>query len=384
MSLINQMLKDLEQRGANTADAEMNIAANLNAVNTTHANLLKSRLPLLQIGGIIILIAASAHLWTQNILAQSRSDEIASVANVNPQTTAQVISANINNPASAHPTANADTSRPLFETELKFKPEATQAAVQKTQKNDILANLPPPGATGKPVEQAEIIGLAAPEKLPVLAHVDKASNKANIDNTPVGKQIRPDQQSGNFYRQALVYLQQGRVAEAQANLTLALEANASNHEARQTLAGLLLDNKRNDEARTILAAGLAIAPEQIDFRMALARLQVEAGDITGGLNTLEQGLSFAKNDADYQNFLATLLQRANRHEEAINHYTNALSLNSTSPSSLIGLGISLQAVGKLEQSQEAFMHAQSTARLSPELSIFVEQRIKQINQRLQN
>jgi MSHA biogenesis protein MshN len=118
--------------------------------------------------------------------------------------------------------------------------------------------------------------------------------------------------------------------------------------------------------------------------MALARLQVEAGDITDGLNTLEQGLSFAKNDADYQNFLATLLQRANRHEEAINHYTNALSLNSTSPSSLIGLGISLQAVGKLEQSQEAFTRAQSIATLSPELSVFVEQRIKQINQRLQN
>ncbi len=384
MSLINQMLKDLEQRGANTADAEMSITANLSAANTTHASQLKSRLPLFKMSGIIILIAASAHLWTQNILAQSRSDKIASVANVNPQSVGQVKSASINNTTSARLTASADTSPPLFETELRFKPNTTQAVVKEEKENDILANLPPPGATGKPVEQTEIIGLAAPEKPLVLAHIEKASNKASIDNTPMGKQIRPDQQSANFYRQALTYLQQGRVAEAQANLTLALEANASNHEARQILAGLLLDNKRNDEARTTLAAGLAIAPEQSDFRMALARLQVEAGDISGSLNTLEQGLNYAKNDADYQNFLATLLQRANRHEEAINHYTNALSLNSTSPSSLIGLGISLQAVGKLEQSQEAFTRAQSIATLSPELSVFVEQRIKQINQRLQN
>lgn len=121
---------------------------------------------------------------------------------------------------------------------------------------------------------------------------------------------------------------------------MALEAN---QDARQTFAGLLLDNKRNDEARATLAAGLAIPPEQSDFRMALARLQVEAGDSAGALNNLEQGLTYAKGNADYQGFFATLLQRAERHEEAINHYMTALSLNSASASALIGMGISLQA-----------------------------------------
>jgi MSHA biogenesis protein MshN len=107
--------------------------------------------------------------------------------------------------------------------------------------------------------------------------------------------------------------------------------------------------------------------------------------MTEALNTLEQGLQYANNHADYQHFFATLLQRANRHEEAIAHYTAALSLNTTTPAgTLIGLGISLQAMGKLAQSQEAFTLVQSSATLNPELALFVEQRIKEINQSLQN
>jgi MSHA biogenesis protein MshN len=220
--------------------------------------------------------------------------------------------------------------------------------------------------------------------LPVVHTASNPPNTSKQDSLAAGKQIRPDQKSANDYRQALSNLQQGRVAEAQANLTLALEANPSNHEARQTLAALLLDNKRNDEAKAILVAGLDIAPEQNDFRMAIARLELESGDQAGALNTLEQGLSYAKSNADYQGFLATLLQRAERHEEAITHYMTALSLKSDSTSALIGLGISLQAVGKFENALEAFNRAQSSNALSPELSQFVNQQLKEINQHIIN
>jgi hypothetical protein len=41
----------------------------------------------------------------------------------------------------------------------------------------------------------------------------------------------------------------------------------------------------------------------------------------------------------------------------------------------------LQALGKLDKAQEAFNRAQATATLSPELSLFVEQQLKQLNAR---
>ncbi len=406
MSLINQMLKDLEQRGARVANAEMTLTPKLSTIAGAQSAQIPSaklRLPLIRAGGILVLLAGGAYLWMQSTLAQSHGSNMDKVitANIKPNPITRAISSTtiesantLSAPASDDTIGPSATfeSRPLFETRLNYIPPVTQAVEVKAPKEKVIANLIPETAAVKPLSPKQPLESSvsdSAEKLLAPESIVKPLSKQNTDNAAIGKQIRPDQKSENYYRQALSYLQQGRVSEAQASLTLALETNPSSQEARQTLAGLLLDNKRYDDAKATLAAGLAIIPEQNDFRMTLARLQVEAGDSGGALSTLEQGLSYAKNNADYQSFLATLLQRANRHEEAISHYTAALSLNpsastNTTTSALIGLGISLQAVGKLEKSQEAFAHVKSSATLSPELSQFVEQRIKQINQRLQN
>jgi len=403
MSLINQMLKDLEQRGAGDsgvtiADTDKTMATKLGAVSKPQTRQSKAGLPFIKIGGLVVLLAGGAYLWTQSGSTLFHKAEVTKavipnskpptkVSIVNPATVQKVETPVITVPAVEKPAFEKPAeieSPPLFALELKYKPIAAQSPPINMDKNNVL----PEPVIIKPVQIVQPAKLIAPEKSTVGEHVSsdhstpKPSAKSNVNDTSIGKQIRPDQKSGNFYRQAIINLQQGRVAEAQANLTLALEANPANQEARLTLAGLLVDNKRNDEAKATLAAGLAISPEQSDFRMALARLQVEAGDRSAALNNLEQGLAYAKGNAAYQSFLATLLQRAERHEEAINHYMTALSLNDTSPNSLIGLGISLQAVGKLENAQEAFTRAQAGEALSPELSLFVDQRLKQINQRL--
>jgi len=396
MSLINQMLKDLERRGAR----EANVGATDTEIITPKLATLSSpqpfpkmelRLPLIKMGGIMVLLAGATYLWMQSTLAQSNNNDMVKVISTAPKPISITRTAPVPVIAieaiSTPSAASTVDSPPLFETSLSYNPADFQAQPKKNQKEKIIANLMPEATSVKemaPKEPETLVKPNIPVNSPVLEQAVKPSSKLSTENITNGKQIRPDQKSDNYYHQALSYLQQGRVAEAQANLTLALEAKPTNQEARQTLAGLLLDNKRYDEARATLAAGLAIAPEQSDFRMTLARLQVEASDATGALNTLEQGLTYAKNNAEYQSFLATLLQRANRHEEAIDHYTTALALNSSSSSSLIGLGISLQAVGKLEKSKEIFKQVQSSTTLSPELSIFVEQRIKQISQRLQN
>jgi MSHA biogenesis protein MshN len=398
MSLINQMLKDLEQRGADNsgvtiADTDKPTATKLGAVSKPQARQSKEGLPFIKIGGLVVLLAGGAYLWSHNGSALfhktivtkadiTTSKPQAKVSIANPATVQKVEAPVITVPAAEKPVIEKPAvieSPPLFAPELKYKPIAAQSPPINMDRNNVL----PEPVTTKPVQIVEPATLTAPEKSTVVEHVSSnPSTKPTVNDTSISKQIRPDQKSGNFYRQAIANLQQGRVAEAQANLTQALEINPANQEARLTLAGLLLDNKRNDEAKATLAAGLAISPEQSDFRMALARLQLEAGDRSGALNNLEQGLTYAKGNAAYQSFLATLLQRAERHEEAINHYMAALSLNDSNPNTLIGLGISLQAVGKLENAQEAFTRAQTSTTLSPELSLFVEQRLKQINQRL--
>lgn len=424
MSLINQMLKDLEQRGAGVNDKELMITSSLTAVNNPsvatprvpHHYHAKHSVPYLKISGMMILLAGGAYLWVQSEPALSQSIEhlkALSLTNKSQATLTETMS--LPNPiVQNQPVTDKEiaTSKPasLFESTLKYTPTATDIQNSKfgtfaenkldksLEKAIVIANVMPAELLAnniansnlqtKPIEltkSAEPANIASFQALPdKIAASTKSTVHANTNNNGLGKQISPEQKSGNAYRQALTNLQQGRVAEAQSSLMQALEANPANQEARQTLAGLLLDNNRNDEASALLAAGLAISPEQTNFRIALARLQVELGDKSGALNTLQQGLAYANDNADYQSFLATLLQRANRHDEAISHYNKALSINSGAANSLVGLGISLQATGKLENAQEAFTRAQSVASLSPELSQFIDQQLKQINQHLQN
>lgn len=419
MSLINQMLIDLEARGANNTDAQKTAVSQLIASDLTvnhHKNAQapsadNPSLPLLKMSAIMLLLASAAYVWTQNSQARANANSATQPATLPPSVIKKIKApvAALPEPANLQEQEKLQQSPPLFASQLTFTDlnslvamqtaPAPNTAVKKSlnvtqEKNVALATLTPEKPVlEKPAPEKPVAEKTNPEhqQLATLTPVEKpvakpSSAALNNESAAINKQVRPPQKSANFYRQALAYLQQGRVAEAIASLNSALEANPANHDARQTLAGLLLDNQRADEATTILAAGLVIAPEQNGFRVALARLQVESGDTAGALNTLEQGLAYAQHNADYQSFLAMLLQRANRHEEAISHYNIALSQNTAShtANTLIGLGISLQAVDQLSESQAAFARAQLSENLSPELAAFVEQRIKQISQRLQN
>jgi len=210
-----------------------------------------------------------------------------------------------------------------------------------------------------------------------------ARERETPSTVAVTKQIReftPQQQAENVYRKAVGLVQQGREKEAVEELTYALQLDPRHTTARQTLVGLLLEANRYGDAERKLREGLAIAPEQPELVMILARLQVERNDIRGGLATLERALPYASENAAYQAFLAALLQREGRHREAIEHYLLALRNAPQTGVWLMGLGISLQAENRLPEAREAFSRASTSSKLTPELQAFVEQRLKQLGQ----
>lgn len=360
------MLKDLEQRSDTPA--------------TKPAALSRSALWLILILTGCVLLAGGAYWWTQlaqKPVAESPSSKLVKFTPVVVQPaiapTVDLIAAEPQPDLIASAT-DSTTAADKLKADILAEPLAHKAKPRPptaTVKNSVNSANP---AT-KEVKEAKEAAVAKPSK------------PSSVNTQLFSKHISTDQKSTNLYRQALSFLQQGRVAEAQAVLVESLEAKPTNHDARLTLASLLVDNQRYSDARASLETGLGLAPEITDFRIALARLQIEAGDRAAAFNTLEQGLSYAKNDADYLSFYATLLQGAERHEEAISYYMAALAVNAAtaspiSTSTLLGLGISLQATGKLKDAQEAFMRAQTDSTLSPELSVFVTQRLKQIKQAL--
>ncbi len=190
------------------------------------------------------------------------------------------------------------------------------------------------------------------------------------------KQESARQQAQNAYIRALNLLQEGRASAAIDGLAQALRIDPRHDAARQTLIGLLLENKRPDEAMQQLAETLTLDPRQPVLAMALARLQVEKGG--PALQTLQRSLPYATDRADYLAFVAALLQREQRHKEAIELYQAAVLLRPGNGLWWMGLGISLQADQRLPDAIIAFQRAKASGSLDGELPNFVDKQLQQL------
>lgn len=259
---------------------------------------------------------------------------------------------------------------------------ATTLAIEQAEKVAAI-KLPPP--VSKPITPVNGIKKPAKPSLasqPIQPSRKVANNSQHTGKAKFVKHVRPEQASEQQYQQALTYVQQGRVSEAQNILASAIKTYPKNHDARQTLAALLLDNNRIQDASTVLKDGLTVSPEHVAFRMTAARLEIELGNQPEALTTLLSGVSFAHNNATYNAFLATLLQRNRQHKDAVKYYQTALNIDRGMTNAYIGLGISLQALGQLEEAHVAYSHAQNNRSLNPNLKSFIDYRLKEVETRI--
>jgi MSHA biogenesis protein MshN len=217
---------------------------------------------------------------------------------------------------------------------------------------------------------------ASPPKTAIGPTPPRAQGPGSIDRQP--HLSTPAERAENEFRKATVLLNQGRVAEAMDGYQLTLQQDSGHAAARQALVGLLLENRRIDEAQQLLQEGLSLNPDRSAYSMLLARIQVERGDLQGAHDLLGRHAGSAGNNADYHAFDAALLQRLGRHKEAVAEYQAALTLAPRAGLWWMGMGISLQADNRGTEALDAFKRAKSTGGLSPDLLAFVDQRMKQL------
>lgn len=247
-----------------------------------------------------------------------------------------------------------------------------------------------PESVPKPVPKPRLVAQpVTPPQSPVQTRptvpkpvVQPVANESVIAASAVAvplKQVTPQQQADHEFRQALAAAKQGRTAEAVAGYETALRLDATHDEARWALAGWLIETKRHEDADQLLHEGLKLHPRHTGFAMLRARLQVERNELTQALETLTASLPYVGQQADYRAFMAAVLQRLNRHDEAVAHYRVALQQMPESAVWRMGEGISLQATQRNAEALESFRRAAVARTLSPELQAFVERRISDLS-----
>jgi MSHA biogenesis protein MshN len=422
MSVINQVLNQLEQRGAHTA-AEQTM---VRAVPHTRRNFIMALLAF----GLALMIGIAAWQWVQTrkpVMSSVEGPNVAaaSIAPKAPQgfshpegvgnspssyelekLTLQHQPVEIVAPVSGFSAANLPASQLSFELssvplpstlrsfdqvqDRPFDPSTglrTGFAQDKHRSGQATSTRPLVLSTVEGSGQALTDEKSISENPDVSVKTAKsqsiktaASNAKVAVQTSKGalpmKHVSPAQQADAEFRKAAALMQQGRIADALAGYEAALRLDAGHDAARQALVALLLEGKRGTDAERVLQERLNSKPDHTGFTMMLARLQVERGAVAEATATLEKALPYANSQADYQAFLAALLQRQNRNDEAIAHYQIVLQLAPNNGIWLMGYGISLQAMQRNADAKDAFKHALDTQTLSPDLRAFVQQKLK--------
>lgn len=249
------------------------------------------------------------------------------------------------------PESTAPAAAPAIATAAVVAPRGAPVAAERQR------------ATASPVPVPEPAAKAPPE--PPRAEIDKQV-----------RELTPRQRADAEYAKGATALHQGSTGIARTAFEAALNIDASHHAARQALVGLLLDNRRQAEAVQVLQDGLRLSPGQHGFAMMLARLQVESGELDAGVLTLERSLEHPGAGPDYLAFYAGLLQRQQKHAEAVAQFQRALGQRGNVGVWLLGLGISLEALGRGADALEAYRRARASGNLSPELQSFADQRLR--------
>jgi MSHA biogenesis protein MshN len=359
MSLINKMLQDLDARGG----AQGAAGAPLHVRPVLHD---ERRTPLLLAAGALLLaalVAGGYYGW--RALQRPRAAVAGAPTPITPVKTVLLT------PASRPPVQAIPVAPP--EMQPQPEPIAAPDPVVKAPRVQ-LAKADPAGSdkriARRKQQREEKLRLAAEKKADAARAEPPAANNRSLN---------AQQRAEAEYRRALSILQEGRTGEAIASLEQVLQIEPHHEAARQTLVGLLIENRRPEEAARQLQQGLGADPRQPALAMLLARLQIERG--WTGIETLQRTLPYATGNAEYHAFLAGALQRQQRHREAAEQYQAALRAMPNNGVWLMGLGISLQAEKRNPEALEAFQKARAAADLSPDLQAFVDRKLQQLSHR---
>lgn len=428
MSLINQMLKDLEARRAPALDEA---SGALQGLSWSGAREGGSRSPLLfglgLAAGLVLFGAGGVSLWQFALKDGAQSplpgQEPATASAPAADLAVSPAASPVADPVPVQdapvpqlePVASADlgetvasssADRPLVRERLKPAPQrepsnpapavvpgntnplsvdsgvaVAEVAPSHTQ-SEAASNMPV-----RPPAESEVVSKKA-ARLPAEPEVAADSRRGaeppqpspggTAADTGVQKTLRPpspEQRAAEAYQQGYRALASSDSAQAEASLREALRLQPGHRAAREALVGVMVEAGRLVEARALLEEGMRKHPDQAQFVRLYARILAEQGEGARAVRTLERHAPQFADDPDYYALLGALYQRQQRHSDAAGVYRELVKLRPATGAWWAGLGMALDAQGDRAAGREAFIRALRAGGLAPALRKHVRTRL---------
>ncbi len=384
MSLVNQMLKDLEARRA----PDMAGAAVLRNLEAPALGGSRRRWLAVWVAALSLAVTVGVGAWAYlgkpvpplaaTPPVPERALAAAEPGRESPPAGTAERPAELapKQPESMPPPADAPTARPsaaaVGSTETLRQrakavsgPESRSAAVRQT-----------PAAASPPVGQA--VAATQPEPQPAPLSQDSAASVAQASEPAVRRVPRAPsvaERAGHAYRRGAALVKEGRIAEAEVSLREALALDPGLAAARELLAVQLVRAARGPEAEELLRSSLEANPAQRGLALIYGRVLAERGATEAAVEALERALPAVELDPDYYGLLAALYQRLRRHGQAVAAYRAALRVAPGRGAWWLGLGLSLESLGERAAALQALEQARRVGGLSREVEAFVQRRL---------
>ncbi len=379
MSLINQMLKDLDRREGRSGTGDNAVPEPIPVAPDRRPG---GKFLILGAGGAALLLIASLAFWMNQADSPKKGEAEQGLAGPVQTNTESLDATGAPIEEQRESLAEPET---VAETPAVFEPQVRENLVQAApepesstpRQGGAASELPQPAAVEvaeETVAHEEQVDAAAGKPLPPIEPVlDTQPEPARSLSKPV-KQAASRKESS--FSRAQRYLREGRLAEAEADLRITLEQARKNHRARELLAGLLIRGGRDQEAKDLLNEGMVLAPYHAGFALLQARIAMQQGDRSGAVELLEEVLRNGKGNREVVALLAVLYQQQKQHDRALELYRMLVGREPGLPSHWVGAAISLEALGNPEEALAAYRQAVNLPNLAPALRTYANDRIE--------
>lgn len=386
MSLINQMLKDIEARRSENRSRPQTLSRRTATI-----------LPWLLAGFLALVTVALAFMLWQQMTAGKVPDEVAIPVPTAEQSAAEADGVAANSadkdmePGGDDRVAAAE-SRPAGETANDSSEEAVSksetpavsakqepaepahtdssrepAAKTSTETKSVPADPEPQTATKPAQRNDELVRTDEPDD----AQVDGSMLIAPT-------RLSPAEQAQASIQRGFEAMQRRDYREAVDEFMAGLAVLPQEDNARMALYRVLRRQGRVAEAEGVLEAGLSDAKQPHRFAAVLARNHAARGQVKSAITLLALAPPPIAENPDYHALWGALLQQQGDYAAAVPVYEELVAHNPRNAAWQAGLGVALQQVDDVDAAVEAYRNALDAGGMQPAVEEYVREQLEEL------
>ena len=419
MSVINQMLKDLEQRSPEP---------NSQATQSGHVAVVHSPIKIALVSGVCVfaICLLSFYVWqlinennalkAEQITHSANATDINSAKNSSTKNRSEVITSQVN--TSKQISSNENKTDKVSKSIAVTKAEHEQKSVSVNGQSTKLSTGPSteastelstelssePRKVGKvlsnnranqvtPAKHAEVIAQAHSQTHShsgdTSGHSDtvtrtvkaepKLKSQPKVNKMSVSRrQLSADELAEQKLTLAEKALAAKQVEQAEKLLEEVVIIRPNDSQTRQKLAALWFGRQAYQGAVNLLSQGIALNAKDSSLRQMKARIHLKQGQLAAALNTLKP-LAQLK-DEQYQIMLANIAQQAQQNKVAVEAYKTLIAMKPDIGRWQLGLAVLYDKNSQFDLASMAYKKALIKNDLSASSENFVKQRIQVIGQ----